>query len=151
MLKKLSDCRNDMLSLFYSKLSELKTCETLVKKYLSEKVAKQCTVTDIQQDCITIMATNSSILSLLRYEKPELLRKLRTEEKMHALKTIDLKLTAATPYFSEPTHRQPNTIALSEKSFESIRTTANSCQHKPLKEALQQLEKTLRDKANKAF
>src|SRR5690348_10345866 len=97
MIKKIGECRNDFLSTLYGKLSELKTCEKLVKKYLPEKIVQHCKIVDVHNDTIVITAANTGILSLLRYEKSSLLQKLRTEEKMYALRSIELKLAA--PHF----------------------------------------------------
>ncbi len=147
MIKKLGECRNDFLSTLYGKLSEIKTCEKLVKKYLPEKIATHCRITDINNNTITITTTNTGILSLLRYEKSSLLNKLRTEEKMYALKTIELKM--AQPHFRpiiQSTKTKP--LIFSEKSTEYIHSAANHCSYSPLKKALERLEKTLKEKTN---
>lgn len=145
MFKKLGECRNDMLSLFYGKLSELKTCEKLVKKHLPERIAQHCSITDTRNGSIIITANNSSILSLLRYEKSELLQKLRTKEKMYALRSIDIKLAISEQL--PPQRKLSNkTTSLSSKSYESIHATATQCTYSPLKRALEKLEQTLKEK-----
>ncbi len=145
MIKKLGECRNDFLSSLYGKLSEHKTCEKLIKKHLPEKLGLHCKVTDIRNNSIFITVANTSMLSLLRYEKPNLLMKLRTEEKMYALRAIELKLDA--PHFRPSTPLTSNkSLIYSEKSCDSIRTTATNCTYSPLKSALERLEKTLKDR-----
>lgn len=149
MIKKAGDCRNNTLSLIYGQFAELRACEKQVKKHLTEKMAQHCKVTDTRNQTITLTADNPGILSLLRYQKSELLQKLRTEEKMYALRSINLLLAA--PHFrTSHAHRQmlvKSTIpTLSAKSYESIHTMASECQHDPLKTALEKLEETLRQK-----
>lgn len=147
MIKKWGECRNDFLSSLYGKLSENKTCEKLVKKYLPEKLASHCKITDIKNNTIFITAPNTGILSLLRYEKLNLLQKLRTEEKMYALRAIELKLDAP-QLRSVPPLPLNKELIYSQKSCESIRETANSCGYSPLKKALKRLEKTLKEKVS---
>lgn len=146
MIKKLGDCRNDFLSTLYGKLSELKTCEKLIKKYLPEKIAQHCKITDVNNNAITLTAANTGILSLLRYEKSALLQKLRTEEKMYALRAIELKLAA--PHFrAVPTiSTASKPLIYSQKSCENIHSTASHCTYSPLKDALERLEQTLKEK-----
>jgi hypothetical protein len=145
MIKKLGECRNDFLSSLYGKLSEYKTCEKLIKKYLPEKLASHCKITDIRNNTIFITASNPGTLSLLRYEKLDLLKKLRTEEKMYALRAIELKLDA--PQFrSVSPLPSSKSLVYSQKSCESIHETASNCTYSPLKNALKRLEKTLAQK-----
>lgn len=148
MIKKLGDCRNDLLSSFYGKLSEFKTCEKLIKKYLPEKLASQFKITDIRNNTIFLTASSSSVLSLLRYEKLNLLKKLRTEEKMYALRAIELKLDTPQLRFS-PTLPSNKPLIYSQKSCESIQLTANNCAYSPLKKALERLERTLNEKVSR--
>lgn len=143
MIKKLGECRNDFLSSLYGKLSEYKTCEKLIKKHLPEKLAAHCKITDIRNNTIFITAPNTGTLSLLRYEKLNLLKKLRTEEKMYALRAIELKLDAPQFRTTEPFQTKNPSLIYSKKSCESIQDTAHNCTYSPLKKALERLEKTL--------
>lgn len=148
MIKKLDECRNEFLSIIYGRLSELKTCEKLVLKHLPEKIAQHCEVSDTRNGVITITIANTGVFSLLRYEKSELLKKLRMEETMHALRSIELKLAA--PHIRSLYNHSQNTpsksVAFSQKSYENIQETAAHCTYTPLKEALERLAKTLRGK-----
>lgn len=147
MIKKLSDCRNDFLSMIYGKFSELKTCEKQVKKHLPELLAQHCTVSQVQKDVIVITVANASALSHLRYEKFTLLQKLRTEEKMYALKAVDFKLVPAHLRSASSTPSSPVTKKqFSEKSRENVHDTAVQCNDSLLKKALERLEKTLRER-----
>lgn len=147
MIQKLSDCRNSFLSIIYGKLSERNTCDKLVKKYLPNQLSAQCRVTDTSNGCITLTANNSGVFSLLRYQKATLLHQLRTEEKMYALRTINLMLEV-------PHLRPQNTIRnhtfksmhISQKSCKEVHTAADQCHYAPLKAALNKLEQTLKEK-----
>ncbi len=147
MLKKISDCRNDFLSVIYGKLSELKSCEKLIKQYLPERLAKNCQVTDASNGIITLTTSNAAILTQLQHYKSDLLQKLRIEEKMYALKTINFKLQAPHLRGIKKEILIKNTIKLSSKSWESIHATAENCDYSPLKKALEKLEKTLKENA----
>jgi hypothetical protein len=148
MIKKLGECRNDFLSSFYGKLSEFKTCEKLIKKHLPEKLLSHCKITDIRNNTIFITVPNTGILSLFRYEKLNLLNKLRTEEKMYALRSIELKLDAPQLRSSPPLpFNKP--LIYSKHSCDSIHEAANNCTHSPLKHSLERLAETLKDKVYK--
>lgn len=134
--------------MLYEKLAELKICEENIKKYLPEKLVPHCKISSISRGILTITAVNTGILSLLRYEKSALLKKLRTDEKMYDLKNIDLKL--ADPSFRAyhiPNPLPIKSIQFSQKSCESVQAAAADCTYEPLKKALEQLEKTLQEKS----
>lgn len=141
-VKKFNECRTGILATVYEQLSILKNCEALIKKHLPPRIAAQCHVNSVHNNIMTIMANNSGTLSLLRYEKPELLRKLRTEENMYGLKSIELKLTEA--HLRAATASPiPNTLHCTEKSSHAIHQAAEQCTYSPLKSALERLEKTI--------
>ena len=145
MIKPLKECRNDFLSTLYGKLSEFKTCEKLIKKHLPEKLAQHFKITDIKNNTITLSVKNPTLLSLLRYEKLNLLQKLRTDEKMYALRSIELKLEAphlrpkTSPTIQHPPH-------FSHKSIDSIDSAAKHCTSSKLRKALERLAETLSNK-----
>lgn len=134
-IKHVVDCRNDFLSTIYKKIAELKSCNLRIKQHLPQRLAIHCEVSNIDNDAVTLHTKNSSILTQLHHEKSNLLHKLRTEENMHGLKTIHLKLEA--PHLRKPNNNFSQSLSnqhpeLAEKDSAT------------LAEALQRLEQTLK-------
>jgi|GEM_PF-6539648 len=144
-IQKIIESQNSLLSMIHEKLPEIKHCEKLLKKHLPEKLDPHYWVSNFHEGIITITVANAETATFLRYQKAELIQKLRAEEKMTSLRNIE--------FLSAPAHMRKTFSeasssitkrTVSKDTCNTVDLTAEYCNEPILKAALERLGKTLR-------
>lgn len=132
MAKKAANCLNPTLLKLYKKTLELEGLNEKVRKHLPQEVKQHCFIRTFNQGVLNLDTPNPEIAYLLRFEIPSLIQKLRIEEKIYGLITINI-------------HVNPQAMISSNliKAKESENKTAKT-RPENLEQALSQLEKTLK-------
>lgn len=79
------------LAEIYSRLESLKKLQALFAQYVDPLVAKHCSPTLIEKDCLILIADNGHWATQMRFHIPDLLANLRKHPELCALKSIQCK------------------------------------------------------------
>ncbi|MEE9451303.1 MAG: DciA family protein [Gammaproteobacteria bacterium] len=132
------DNQNNQLQSIISKSKRLACLDQQVKKNLLADLAPHCTVANLQAGHLVIAVDSAVWATHLRYQIPELLQKLRTDEQVPQLITIRCYVKQAVP---EAKKRSREPLKLSQQSIDNIISTAGYVKDEALQQALLRLAK----------
>lgn len=73
-------------------LAQIEALNAALKPLLPETFREGCRVENIEQGCVILAVKNASIVTLLRYELPQLLNQLRQDPRWAGLASIKCKV-----------------------------------------------------------
>ncbi len=136
-----------LLQNYAHKLLILEKLECVIKKHLDPEFAKHCRVANLQNGILILTTTSVVWNHKLRFQKVDLLRKLRSEKKWCFIKSIKNIVQVSLLYSLKSTSQKTNkndSFRLSTESSECIIKCADQIAHLNLSQALYRLARHTR-------
>lgn len=134
--------KNAKLSDIVAKSNFLCSLQLLLTPYLEKSVAQHCQVANYEENTLTLIANSASWATKIRFQTPELIKKLKSEKPFSELKKIRsiIRLNIESKQLKR-TPRKP--MSLSARNINIIKNTAMTIQDEKLRKALEKLANKL--------
>lgn len=130
---------NQLLLTILHKLNELKEWDNLLRHYLDLEVAQHCQVTKFEKNCLFVIVTNGSWATRLRFQIPELLKKLKTHAGLENLNGIICKTRPLHHPKSYKSKTRTPIARLSEQTAQVILTMASTVNDLKIRQILERI------------
>ena len=132
--------QNYQLQQILQQAQRLQALNELMQQFLQPQMRAHCRVANYQQGSLVLAADNAAVATLLRYDLPNILQKIRQAEGFAGLANIKVHVNKShTPAQQNP--RRAREQQLSHYGTQCIQQLANSLQDSELCKALQRLGK----------
>ncbi len=132
--------QNYQLQQILQQAQRLQALNELVQQFLQPQMRVHCRVANYQQGSMVLAADNASVATLLRYDLPNILQKIRQTDGFAGLANIKVHVSKLhAPAKQAASHSRDQ--QLSNYGTQCIQQLASSLQDSDLREALQRLGK----------
>jgi hypothetical protein len=135
-MHRISSCLNKQLVAIYKHTMLLDSLNYKLQKFLPEPLNKHCRVGSINKGCLTLVTTDASWATDLRYCLPTLRDQLRQNAGLPQLTTIKITVIVEPPSIKPAPVTVHPSPKLSPKAKKTIRNAAALCTYKPLQNIL---------------
>jgi hypothetical protein len=139
----LADRDNSPLSGVIRRGRQLHGLGVLLGKILGPELAAHCQLANIRGNTLVVTASSTAWATRVRYQSPQLLQKIRCEERFRGIDTIHVRITPLTSPLartSQPIRR----ASMSGAASECLSQCAEGVEDQNLRSALQHLAKRKR-------
>lgn len=130
------------LGLVLAKIKELQILNEKIRAYLDPSLAPYCQVANRLGNRLILLVANGSIATQLRFQLPELVKKLKTDTDMRLQKIQDIQCKVH-PGFSAPrlakTRKRPDMALLSPETAKIVGELADSIEDPRLREIMKKI------------
>ena len=131
----------DWQNLLY-KVKELSLLNEKVLAFLDVTMIPHCQVANFTEHCLTLIVTNSSMATLLRFQLSDLLKKFQRDPLLKTIKEIKYKvrpLTFKDPILRTQDPKVKSMKRMSKKTADMIKNSAKSLTDQRLKEIMERI------------
>ena len=112
------------------KSEALDALNSIIAEHLDDELAKHCYASNLQKGCITISCDSAEWLTLIRFEVPALIQKLRKVEALRSIANIRCQILKPKAITKKRKYRKAE---LSSNSAEHLQSFANETTDERLK------------------
>ena len=144
-MKKLFNTKHYSLAWIIKKSNEIRKLDQQVKEVLDQRLVSHCKVANFENGCLVICIDNPSSATLLRFQLPELMQKLRQRPELEQLLVIKYYIETKEEKQNKSTGR---VLPVSQETVAEIKESIVSLPHLKLRDTIERLVKHL-EKMNK--
>ena len=133
---------NQDLQFIFAKIKKLGEINKKVLSHMDAALAAHCQVANLTGNCLVILASNSSIATQLRFQAPDLLKKLQQDPALKHVKEIQAKVGVPRTQtrLSAPVEKNTHPVErLSEKTSAFILELAKSLDNEKLRKVMEKI------------
>ncbi len=136
----LTDQDNTALSGVIRRGRQLHGLGVLLGEILGPELAAHCHLANIRGNTLVVAASSTAWATRVRYQSPQLLQKIKCEERLRSIDTIHVRITSPTSQAASTSHSTRH-ASMSEAASECLSQCAEGIDDKNLSTALRHLAK----------
>lgn len=141
-MKKILNTNNHSLNWLIQKARKLREFDQQLKAVLDQKLLDHCKVANYQDGCLVICADNPSSATLLRFQVPELIEKLRHQPGLGQLSSIKCQIEIKQ---EKENIKLADVWPVSEAIITELKASAGSLSNLKLRDSIEQLVKSFEE------
>jgi len=94
-MRRMINSKDSFISKVLQKTAQLTQLNAMLQRHVDADIREFCQAANFQQGMLVILVPNGSVATRLRFSTPDLINRLRKEEKLYNLGNIEIKISQA--------------------------------------------------------